>query len=222
MVWYNTSKIMDFNSTIDIIIKDLDEARAIIDDLRKYPGVPALQIELARAKCKSAAEIMAILKNFQNAQPVRPSEGEIHPAVAEETKNSAPYAEKKQPLTVEKAAPVSAKEAKQPWIADAMPADVYGPEILADKFSIDDPGYIKPSHLSSLSEAIGINDRFLFLREIFDDNRDLYAQVISKLDQIRSLEDARSIIMSYTRDEDSKIAGRQLLDLVKRKLSSDE
>ena len=32
---------MDFNATIDLIIKDLKEASDIIDDLKKYPGVPA-------------------------------------------------------------------------------------------------------------------------------------------------------------------------------------
>jgi hypothetical protein len=45
---------MDFNTTIDLIIKDLNEASEIIDDLKKYPGVPALQVELAKSKCRSA------------------------------------------------------------------------------------------------------------------------------------------------------------------------
>ena len=31
---------MDFNATIDLIIKDLREASDIIDDLKKYPGFP--------------------------------------------------------------------------------------------------------------------------------------------------------------------------------------
>ncbi len=55
---------MDLNATIDIIIKDLNEVRDIIDDLKKYPGVPALQIELAKSKCKSAAEVIALLKDL--------------------------------------------------------------------------------------------------------------------------------------------------------------
>ena len=46
---------MDFNSTVDLIIKDLNEALKIIDDFKNYPGVPLLQVELAKSKCKSAA-----------------------------------------------------------------------------------------------------------------------------------------------------------------------
>src|SRR5665811_2381047 len=62
---------MDFKSTIDLIIKDLNEASAIIDDLKKYPGVPALQVELAKSKCRSAGEVIALLKNLSDFAPVK-------------------------------------------------------------------------------------------------------------------------------------------------------
>ncbi len=57
---------MDFNSTIDLIIQDLKAASEIIDDLKKYPGVPALQVELAKSKCRSAGEVIGMLKNQSN------------------------------------------------------------------------------------------------------------------------------------------------------------
>jgi hypothetical protein len=60
---------MDFNSTVDLIINDLEEARKIIDDFRNYPGVPLLQIELAKSKCKSAAELIALLKSSVVTEP---------------------------------------------------------------------------------------------------------------------------------------------------------
>ena len=56
---------MDFNATIDLIIKDLNEASEIIDDLKKYPGVPCLQVELAKSKCRSAGEVIALLKTYE-------------------------------------------------------------------------------------------------------------------------------------------------------------
>ena len=56
---------MDFNSTIDLIIKDLNEASEIIDDLKKYPGVPALQVEFAKSKCKSAGEVIALAEKHE-------------------------------------------------------------------------------------------------------------------------------------------------------------
>src|SRR5664279_5568514 len=62
---------MDFNTTIDLIIKDLNEASEIIDDLKKYPGVPALQVELAKSKCRSAGDVIALLKSLGDVIPVR-------------------------------------------------------------------------------------------------------------------------------------------------------
>ena len=62
---------MDFNATIDLIIKDLNDAREIIDDLKKIPGVPALQVELVKSKCKSAAEVIALIKTMnETSSPV--------------------------------------------------------------------------------------------------------------------------------------------------------
>lgn len=83
---------MDFNATIDLIIKDLDEARRIIDDLKKYAGVPALQVELAKSKCKSAAEVISLLKEMSdNVSKV--AEEEI-PLPQEKTSESAILADK--------------------------------------------------------------------------------------------------------------------------------
>ena len=110
--------------------------------------------------------------------------------------------------------------------------------IIADKFSHlssrfneqlggrkgeeDVSDHLKSKKLISLSEAIGVNDRFLFIREIFDGNKDAYAQAISRLETAESLQDAMAVIMSYTGEKDENEAIRQLLDLVKRKLPLNE
>ena len=61
---------MDFNSTIDIMIRDLRELREIIDDFKNYHDVPQIQIELAKSKCKSTEEIIALLKSGQYRPPM--------------------------------------------------------------------------------------------------------------------------------------------------------
>ena len=81
---------------------------------------------------------------------------------------------------------------------------------------------LKTKHLTSLSKAIGVNDKFLFIREIFNDNKDAYTQAITRLDSAESIIDARAVIMSYTGDNNENEAVKQLLDLVKRRLLSNE
>jgi hypothetical protein len=238
---------MDFSATIDLIIKDLQEASDIIDDLKKYPGVPPLQVELAKLKCRSAGEVIGMLKTMQT-QP---------DAVGKE-----PFPKKqvqKQP-EVETDVKVPAFEiipqpkesvAKEPEIHDTPPSRVVQEAenkkvlkkdqespILADQFSHlssrfneqlgtmkndEDFGDImKTQHLDSLSEAIGLNDKFLFIREIFNGNNNDYSLAISRLESAENMKDAMAVIMSYTGDNNESDAVRQLLDLVKRKLPANE
>ena len=76
--------------------------------------------------------------------------------------------------------------------------------------------------MTTLLEAIGISDKFLFISEIFNGNKESYTQAISRLDKAESLQDAMAIIMSYTGDNTENEAVSQLLDLVKLKLPSNE
>jgi hypothetical protein len=236
---------MDFNATIDLIIKDLDEARDIIDDLKKYPGVPALQVELAKSKCKSAGEVIALLKSLsdyiplvkevpvQSLQEQHLQEEKMKPAVSVKI-NPGTEEKKSENIPVEITPPPVVKK-EQP---EKIQKKVSESTIIADKFSqltntfneklgsmmtdneVSD--ILKSKPITSLSEAIGVNDQFLFIREIFNGNKDTYIQAISRLDNADSLTDARAVIMSYKGDSDENEAVKQLLDLVKRKLPSDE
>lgn len=233
---------MDFNATIDIIIKDLNEAREIIDDLRRYPGVPVLQIELAKSKCKSAGEVIALLKNIKNNSTAESVTGGI-PADSEEKKervtdqiDEIPQAEKKIIVTdagkTAQQVPDKKKEVKQ---SDKKPTESI---IIADKFSHlssrfnerlsslksedEVPDIVKSKPLTSLSDAIGINDKFLFIREIFNGNKEAYGKALAELEHIQNLPDAKALIMNYKGDNEENEAVRQLIDLVKRKLPQHE
>jgi hypothetical protein len=196
---------MDFNATIDLIIKDLNEASEIIDDLKKYPGVPALQVELAKSKCRSAGDVIALLKSLGDVIPVR-SEKVQEKEKEPETKKS------------------EIKTTETFILADKFTSasDLYDEQSASIKAEKDLSDHLKVKSIASLSEAIGISDKFLFMGEIFDGNKESYAQAISKLDKAESLEDATTIIMSYTGQNAENEAVVQLLELVKLKLSANE
>jgi hypothetical protein len=221
---------MDFKSTIDLIIKDLNEASEIIDDLKKYPGVPALQVELAKSKCKSAGEVISLLKNLSDYIPVKhePVEEKVkHEPVEEKVKHD-PLAEKRIPeppvVSIEKKTESKVTE-KKTQTPTPIVADKFGhiPDHYKENPEVNQvPKHLKRKHVANLSEAIGINDRFLFIREIFDGNKDIYTQAISRLDKVENLDDAVAIIMSYTGEKPENEAVTQLLDLVRLKLPDNE
>ncbi len=238
---------MDFNATVDLIIRDLYEARDIIDDFRNYAGVPAIQVELAKSKCKSAAEVIALLKNMQNGTAIKPAA-----VTAQKTKTEVETEIKAEPVQTEiiiSATPERPAVAEKKIIQES-PAISFKDEshvtrkkntartIVADTFS-DRPGCLneqltssredgdlseikKIKPITNLSDAIGINDRFLFIREIFNGNPESFEQAITRLDNANDLSDARKIINDFTGDSTENSASKQLLELIKRKFPVNE
>lgn len=213
---------MDFNSTVDLIIRDLGEARDIIDDFRNYPGVPVIQVELAKSKCKSAADIISLLKNTQYPPVVKEKKEQV---IATEEKKAKPAPVSQYPA--EEKEKTEIQENKTPETTIFADTFSHLPESLNEQLSSlreDDnaSGILKTKPLINLSDAIGVNDRFLFIREIFGGNREYYEQAISRLNDAADITDAKAIIQSYTGKSDETEASNQLLDLVKRKFPSNE
>lgn len=240
---------MDLNSTIDIIIKDLNEAREIIDDLKNYPGVPEFQIELAKSKCKSASDVIALIKRINLTAPpaAEPYKPHVEPVTQRAEPHVEPVNEKAEPIAepiIEKAEPyvepVFEKAEPQPEPEAARPSDKKpaGFSIIADQFTGRTESFneqlgtrkqgddvleiLRTKPLSSLNEAIGINDKFLFIREIFDGSTESYNEAIQQLEKVGNISDAMAVIMGYAGDNSGSEAVTQLVDLIKRKFISHE
>jgi len=212
---------MELKSTIDIILKDLDEARSLIDDLKNYPGVPRLQIELAKSKCRSAGDVIKLLGEIELHEP---DPGIIPDAPVKEE----PFTET---ISESLASDDSTKE-KEPEHRDKGSDK----KIVADKFSHlsdrinekiagsrKDHGITEVSRsrpVADLKEAIGINDRFYFVREVFGGNQELYSKTLEELNSTSSIDMAREIILSATSEDSDSEAIDQLMEIVKRKFSS--
>lgn len=266
---------MDFNATLDIIINDLKEAREIIDDLKNYPGIPQLQVELAKSKCRSAEEIISLLKSDpafregqasgkrdstheepqgkgktdnageqDNEEPAEligmtiiESEPEAEVSVEDipETdvigEASAPEQKELFEITeedtaVSPAAPgakVKEKKEDKPIIADRFSkvSNIVDEQIGTHRRDDDISSVLKTKPVSNLKDAIGLNDKFLYIRELFDGNQARYEEAITRLNNSATLDDARSVIFSYVGEEEENEVVVQLLDLVKRKLMTD-
>lgn len=94
-----------------------------------------------------------------------------------------------------------------PTIADSIAA----PTALADE--------IEHSAIRSLSDGIGINDKFLMIRDLFDGNSAEYERVIKELDTMESFDDCMIyIVENYSWNPDSDGA-KFIMKLLERKLS---
>jgi hypothetical protein len=72
--------------------------------------------------------------------------------------------------------------------------------------------------IGDLTRAIGINDKFLFTKELFNGNAELYARSIKQLNEYTDINDALIYIQENFNWDDKNEAANQLIDLVRRKL----
>lgn len=288
---------MDFKATVDIIIRDIDNMTDIIDDFKNYPGVPVIQVELAKSKCRSTIEILTLIKNMNIAgiassceelsKPLSAGAAVVHDersspgrttiaddgTATREADHAEIKAEEKtnqrftpnggveihdtaDPVVTEPVEPAlvthtvkdaetkdingfdnddshnstSGKEVKAPAKNDRQPS------ILAETFSVGNSSindvmrskgsYVghsvkngSPSALN-LSDIIGINDKFLFVREIFDGDSGLYKDVISRIDNTTSLDEAEAVVKEYHNEKTAE-ACQMLLNFIRKKFNAD-
>lgn len=147
---------------------------------------------------------------------------------AESTNESAAAVAKEAPARIEipvRPAAVPAAEARQ--ADDAAHPVTLGDAINRNAQTLADT-LAKPSALAeeithtkiaSLREAIGINDKFLMIRDLFDGDGEAYDAAIDSLDGFDSLDDCMiHIVENYEWNPDSEGA-KFLMQLLERKLS---
>lgn len=93
-------------------------------------------------------------------------------------------------------------------------------EVIAEQHQkIDMQSKLQNKPITDLAKAIGINDKFLFIKELFGGNADLYNQTIKHLNQVTDLNEAIIHIQeNFDWDADNETA-MAFIDLVRRKFA---
>jgi hypothetical protein len=233
---------MDLKSVINIILRDLKEATDLIDDLKNKPEFPELQIELARSKCKSAEELIKLIGDIiivagtEDLMKTGSSESVVDNDILEiqekiEEEEIEEKIKEEQPAE-EKTEETITHNDEPDYIGDNKP-DKKNDQIVADRFShlasrinekVGDSkkteGKTRTVPVTDLNRAIGINDRFYYIRELFNGKEDSYRLTINSLNNASSKEEATGILREAVKEMADSEPALQLLELVERKLSA--
>jgi hypothetical protein len=176
--------------------------------------------EVRRQPRSKHQRMMSIYNNSQPRQEKVVDISKIFNMDIDEPEESKPaeVVAKPQPKeVVAKSAPAPAVEEKPATLADAIPA----PQTLADTLAAPTPlaDEINHSRLRSLRNGIGLNDKFLMIRDLFDGDGDAYEEAINALDELETLDDCMiHIIENYAWNPDSE-GSKFIMQLLERKLS---
>jgi hypothetical protein len=112
------------------------------------------------------------------------------------------------------------------------------PEILADKYynsttsmhenlaskqsQKDLSSKMQSKPIRDLGKAIGLNDRYLFIRELFDGDKDAYYEAIQILNEMPGYEEAEEYIRQRFGWDEEQPEVVKFMDLVRRKFVSEE
>jgi type IV secretory pathway VirB10-like protein len=236
---------MDFIKAVSIIRKDLEEVSALLDQLAVTPGTNIAEIELARSRVHSAMDMLKLLPQLKeatvpqeanqalkapSAQAAVEVKAEVKPKAKDEGKTEVKPEMK--PEAKHEVKPEARPEAKPEEKAEA--AAEKGKPILADKFSaaetigkkvssvkqddvITSVMHNKP--ISDIGAAIGINDKFYFIRELFSGDTRAYQDTIKRLNSSASLGEAMKILDENTVMGSDPGAQSSFVDIVRRKFN---
>jgi hypothetical protein len=214
---------MEIKYTIEILTKDIQDIGKLVENLQNSPRGSTLELDLALSKLRNVYDILTVIRTdlstpgllFRQAPEVE-SPKPIIPQPVMEIPVSEP-----EPVTDPAQPPLEAvAEVKETRIiADKFASESRINENLAANREHDLESKIIGSPIDHIGRNIGINDRFLIIRELFDGDSDGFGKLIRDLDNAGSLQSAAEKLSVQFMDTPNHEGVAILSRLIKRRYS---
>ena len=233
---------MDYKHTIDILSENIKELDDIVSGFKDLERIPKLDLDLVLDKTRNLYEILLLLKksvvnhNPEYTTPVNKTVAASHSEdellskqekPADESADNTDIIELEAPHPDESKLPASDSDEKE-----EQPDET--PKILSDRFKKqatslnEDITQAKPVYnissrlqtkpITNIQNAIGLNDKFLFINELFNGDADNYNSTIETLNNATHFNEAYNFLVEkFQWDMDSELV-QKILDLIRRKL----
>jgi hypothetical protein len=239
---------MEIKHTIEILAKDIQDIEKLVRNLNNYTTPPQIELDLAMSKLRHVYELLSMIsidsKNDQLESSTIQTEPEAETQTvsdsieaSEEIREEEEVEEKEDISLVEEVVEKEVVEEilipEEPAIQELFDAPKEA-SILAEKFETDKSlnEKIAPSNQSDLSSKIkggpidsikrniGINDRFLIIRELMNGDNEGFNQIIQKLDDCTNFNTAFTHIQTRFPDHLEHEGVKILINLSRRKFIS--
>ena len=194
-----------------------------MDEVRRQPRSKhqrMMSIYNSEPKQEKVVDISKIF-NLDIDEPAEVAPTEVAPVEVAPVKVkpvAKPIAEpvaKPKPVEVPVAKPIV--EEKPQTLADAIPATQTLADVITAPTALAEE--INNARVHSLRDGIGLNDKFLMIRDLFDGDSEAYDEAINALDAMETFDDCMiHIIENYAWNPDSE-GSKFIMQLLERKLS---
>jgi hypothetical protein len=223
-------KEMKYKHTFEAAITNLDEIKDLLQELSTGDSVSSIEIDLVLQKTRSFYEVLLMLRQpsgdsvlsaISEISAQERKTATLEKPAAKESVNAADSFDANRKMTAEDK-PASAAAAEKRKKSDVLPDSSGNKKVLGEV--IHQPiqyqeiaSRLQGKPITNLASAIGINERFLYIRELFGNDAKKYEKAIEIMNNAASFNDAYNfMIREYTWDMDSEMV-QELLELVRRK-----
>lgn len=182
-------------------------------------GGALFNLEDIPVRAKSGRRMVQLYSDGYNGRTSEPEVAEPKPQPRTETPAPAPKPEPKpQPVPEVRAQSVAEATVEEQTV---RLGDVLGDGVttLADKMAADDAPTMPFNKIKSLREAIGLNDKFLMIRDLFAGDAPRYEATIDTLDEFEDLGECMIYIVENFRWNPDSEGAKLLVSLIERKLA---
>ncbi len=212
---------MDYKNTLEAIVGNVEEIKTLVAGFAAKKKIRAIEMELTLEKVRNLYDILLMLKETYSVEKDKPS-AQIEGGVGKtDMDDDSPSTEHEEEATLDLSEEQPAKN------DDAI-------KIVSDRFkrhtkSIHDSlsksqqynelsEKLKSKPITDIGNTIGINDKFIFVKELFNSDPNMYNNTIGVLNNATNFNEAYNyLIGNFDWDMDSPLV-QILLDLIRRKL----
>jgi len=200
---------MEIKYTIEILTKDIQDIEKLVGNLRNSKDQSAIELDLALSKLRNVYEILTMIKadrlhELVSSNPVQeqPSAKTTPPAKPEpvtlqESETKPEIKPEPTPSPEPKPEPTPSPEPEpvdSSILAEKFSAESSINENLAEKRGNDVDSKLMGQPIDNISRNIGINDRFLIIRELFEGDSDQFSNLVGRLDGAENYQSATGIL----------------------------
>lgn len=233
---------MDYKHTIDILSENIKELDEIVSGFKALERIPELDLDLVLDRTRNLYEILLLLKKSVKVNGTENMASQSKTESEQSSEDELPSKEEKPEIESDDKSDIIELETapadeSTPGAEDSdesreQPDEV--PKILSDRFKKqttllnEDITQTKPAYnlssrlqtkpITNIQNAIGLNDKFLFINELFDGDADKYNVTIETLNNATHFNEAYNFLVeNFQWDMDSELV-QKILDLIRRKL----
>jgi hypothetical protein len=213
---------MSYRHTLEAAIESLHEVEDMIAGFPADGNIPSVELDLALQKLRNLYELFLMMRKLPEAVP-QAAPKDI--PIKETTPSPDTSAKTMEPVIPEMAhfnagpviIPVQ-KEIKEPQVlSDRFKGRSTLHESLHHSMTNDGNTLSQAKPIQHLMTAIGINDRFTFMRELFNNDTNAFENTLRILDEAANFNDAYNYMIQYFDWDMDSDAVQLLLEIIRRK-----